>query len=282
MRNPIVALLTVVGTILVLGGCVVEDDEGERHVSLSAECSWYAGVECEAACQEFSYHLACEGEINVACAPTCSEFEISVDCSANCQASCEASCEANPGSFSCEGYCQGNCEGSCKAECEAHDNTAACQGECAGFCQGECSIGCEGEPPQFSCSGSCGASCEGQCTAEANIDCHFCDVDIYLECSHDLKIDCDLGCDAEGVFECDGEFIDRGDIEDAIAHIKAHMPEVQITAEGEAGCYGNTCEARGSCEAQCVAAGGAGGATRPGLVLLLAGLAALFAVRRRR
>jgi MYXO-CTERM domain-containing protein len=282
MKKTMLLLVALALPGLALTGCVIENEDGENEVSLSAECTWYAGVECEAACEDFEYHLECEGEMDVECAPECDEFEVDVECTASCQGSCEAECEVDPGSFSCEGYCQGECGANCEAECSAHDNVAACQAECSAFCEGECEFGCEGEPAEVECSGSCSASCDGECTAEANIDCHFCDVDVYVECSQEATIDCQGGCDADGVFECDGEFIDKGDVEDAIAYIESNMPDVEITAEGDASCQGNSCEARGSCEMQCVAAGGDSGPVPAGLALLLAGLAAVFVLGRRR
>lgn len=278
-----------IGTTLALAatlaaGCVVEDGEGEGEVVLSAECSWYGGVECQAACEDFEYHLACEGEMNAECAPECSEFEIEAGCTGSCEADCEADCSVDPGSFSCEGYCEAECGANCEAECEAHDNSAACQAECGAYCQGECELGCEAEPPDVDCSGSCEASCQGECTAEANIDCHFCDVDVYVDCSQEMNLDCQAGCDAEGVYECNGEFIDKGDVEAAIDYIESYMPDVEVTAEGDAECSGNACEAEGSCEMQCVAAGGPGSSSRGALSLLAVAAigALLLCVRRRR
>ena len=65
---------------------------------------------------------------------------------------------------------------------------------------------------------------------------------------------CSGYCDADGFMECNGEFIDKQDVEEAIAWVEAHL-NIDIDYEGEAsgGCEGNTCEgeASGSASATC-------------------------------
>jgi hypothetical protein len=91
---------------------------------------------------------------------------------------------------------------------------------------------------------------------------------------------CKIACQDDGVLECNGEFIDKKDLEAAVAWVKSNLPDVEVTFEGDAECQGNACYAEGSCEASCVSAPSRGiGAGAALLFVLAAGLLAVF--RRR-
>jgi len=276
-----VMLAAASGVLAALVGCVVENDDGsEGQVVISAECNWYGGVECEVACTDFSFDLACEGEVEIECEPECESFEIDVECSGSCFADCGAECEYEPGEFDCEAYCEGECSANCEGECSASSDEAYCEGECQSYCEGHCSASCDIEAPDLDCDAWCDASCEGECSAEADIDCHLCDVEANLDCSADLEIDCQAGCDADGVLECNGEFIDRQDLESAIDWVRDNMT-AEVTFEGDAECAGNACSAEGSCAFECAAARTDGKGAAAGLGLFLLGIASFFLVRRR-
>jgi MYXO-CTERM domain-containing protein len=244
-----------------LAGCEIENEDGEtEQVVISAECNWYGGVECDLQCDSFEFWVSCEGEMDVECDPNCDELEFSVECSASCEADCGLECTGDWSVTDCELYCQGDCEASCEGECSASADEAECAGHCDGYCEGHCHAGCEIEAPD--CDGWCEASCEGECSAEANIDCHG-------------------GCDSDGVLECNGEFIDRKDLEAAVDWVRAHM-DAEITFEGDAECYGNTCSAEGSCAFECAVGSTGRGANALGTGLFVLLLGAILVIRRRR
>ncbi len=263
-----------------LAGCEIENEDGEtEQVVISAECNWYGGVECDLQCDSFEFWVSCEGEMDIDCDPHCDEFDLSVECSASCEADCGLECTGDWSVTDCELYCQGDCSASCEAECSASADEAECAGHCEGYCEGHCHAGCEIEAPD--CDGWCEASCEGECTAEANIDCHLCNVDVYVDCEGDMNIDCHGGCDSDGVLECNGEFIDRKDLEAAVDWVKAHMT-AEVTFEGDAECYGNTCSAEGSCAFECAVGSTGRGANALGTGLFVLLLGAVLVIRRKR
>ncbi len=283
MRNILIfsTLFAASWLLVPLGGCVVENEDGDgEQVVISAECNWYGGVECELACDDFEFWVSCEGEMDIECDPHCDQFEIEAGCSASCEGGCYADCEVDPGTFDCEAYCSGNCEANCEGECSASGNEAECSGHCDSYCEGECSASCDVELPELDCEAGCEASCEGECYAEANIDCHLCNVDVYLNCESEMNINCHGGCDADGVLECNGEFIDRKDLDAAIDWVRDNMT-AEVSFEGDAECHGNSCSAEGSCEFKCAvgSTGGKGAAT--GIVLFLLGALSFVFTRRR-
>jgi hypothetical protein len=241
-----------------LSGCVTNssdtDGDGQEEVTISAECSWYAGATCEAECDGFDFWASCEGEFDVQCAPECDEFEIDVDCTDTCEADCTTTC-TDPGSFDCEGYCSGDCNASCEADCAAQasgsEAQADCTAHCGAYCEGECSASCDIELPD--CETACSASCEGECTADANFDCHLCDVNIYATCEAEMDLDCHGGCDVDGVLECEGDYITKDDLESAVQWVEDNT-SFEITYEGSADCEGNSCSAEGSATITCAAA----------------------------
>jgi hypothetical protein len=255
MTSIMAALAAVFG--FALSGCIQQtdsDNDGEEEIIISEECTWYAGVTCEVECDDFDFWASCEGEFDIDCDPHCDEFDVSVDCTGSCEASCSAEC-TDPGSFDCEAYCNTDCSASCSAECTASASSAeaqaACEGHCSGYCEGKCGASCDVEMPD--CTAACSASCHGECDAEANIDCHLCDAEVYVSCEGEMNLDCEGGCDADGVLECNGEFISSDDLETAIAWVEANMT-AEVTYEGSADCSGNSCEAEGSASIQCASA----------------------------
>jgi len=105
------------------------------------------------------------------------------------------------------------------------------------------------------------------------------DFDCYLECQIESPIECEGACDADGFLECNGEFIDRQDLETAIEWVRDNMT-AEVTFEGDAECQGNTCSAEGSAAIEC-AVGQVGGKGAPAGALLLLAAVSLLAIRRR-
>jgi hypothetical protein len=267
MRKLIIPLLGLAFVAVAPIGCYIEGEDGEgEKVEISAECNWYYGVECELACETTEFHFecqaGCEGEFDL---PQCQ-----YDCEANCQA---LECDVDPGGFSCEGYCGAQCGANCSGQCETAEDSVACQAECEAFCEAECDIDCDYDPTEIDCEGGCQAACEGGCEG-GNID-----IDCYVDCDANMPIECQGGCQDEGFLECDGQFIDKKDLEAAIAWVEANMT-AEVTFEGDAECAGNRCYAEGSCEASCVSAPRRGLGLGSALVLLLA--AGLIVAFRRR
>lgn len=268
MRKLIIPMLGLALVAAAPLGCYIEGEDGEgEQVEISAECTWYVGVECEAACETTDFHFSCDGECN-------GEIDLP-SCQAECQAECEAlECEVDPGSFECEGYCQAECGANCAGQCETAEDSVACEGHCEAFCESECDIDCDYDPTEVSCEGGCEASCSGGCEG-GNID-----IDCYIDCDFNSPIECEGYCDSDGFLECDGQFIEKKDLEAAIQWVKDNMPEAQITFEGDAECQGNKCYAEGSCEASCISAPRRGLGLGSALALLLAA-SLVLAFRRR-
>jgi hypothetical protein len=256
-----------------LAGCTQQDTngDGQQEVVISAECSWQVGADCTLACDDFDFWFACEGDFEAECAPECDEFTLDVSCTGGCEASCSAEC-TDPGSFDCQGYCEGDCGANCEADCEASagdgEAQAECSAHCDAFCEGNCSASCDIDLPD--CTAACQASCEGECTADANFDCHLCDVDVYATCEGEMNLDCEGGCDVDGVLECNGEFISKEDLESAVAWVEENMT-AEVTYDGSADCSGNSCSAEGSASITCAAAA-PGRESAGGLLTLLASL----------
>ena len=111
----------------------------------------------------------------------------------------------------------------------------------------------------------------------------------HAHCEGNLEGGCEAECEEfNGVLECNGEYVDHGGhAEECIDSINAFIEShVQIHAEGsaDAECEGNECtaeaEGKASCECGKIARSGADN-TLAGLGLL-AGLAGLLGLRRRR
>jgi hypothetical protein len=253
--GTICAGLVSAGALAVVG-CVAQDSDGDgqEEVSISAECSWYAGATCEAECDGFDFWASCEGQFDVTCDPECDQFDVDIECSGSCEADCATTC-TDPGSFDCEGYCSVDCNASCEAECAASasgsEAQAECTGHCGAYCEGKCGVSCDVELPD--CTTACSASCEGECSAEANIDCHLCDAEVYVDCEANMDLDCHGGCDVDGVLECDGDYITRDDLEAAVQWVEDNT-DFEITYDGSASCEGNSCEAEGTATFTCDAA----------------------------
>jgi hypothetical protein len=105
-------------------------------------------------------------------------------------------------------------------------------------------------------------------------------VDAHVECGARLSADCDIGCEQEGVLECNGEFIDRKDLDAAVAWVKENIT-VEVDFEGDAECHGNSCSAEGSCEVKC-AVGAPGKSSPLSLFVILSVVSMLFFLNRRR
>jgi len=269
----------IIGFLVIIAGaagCVQEDNDGdgEEEIIISEECTWYAGVTCEAECDELDFWFSCEGEFDLECDPHCDEFDIDVACSVDCEASCSADCELDPGSFDCSAHCEGECGANCEADCAASagdgEAQAECSARCGAYCEGHCSAYCDVDLPELDCDAQCSASCDGECKADANIDCHLCNVNVYAECEGEMNADCHGGCDADGMYECNGEFISSDDLESAIDWVKANT-DFEVTYEGSADCSGNECEASGSVSFNCAAAA-PGRVASSGLLAVIADL----------
>ncbi len=264
------AIVAGMFVFIFFSGAVSRASDEKADIELSAECTWHAGIECKASCEDLSFYAGCEGEWSADCSmKDCSGVEFEASCKGSCEADCSASCEVDPGSFdcsaecegSCSAECTGSCESSCSADCEADSSSASCkadckascEGSCTASCSGKCSASCQGTPPSADCDGKCEASCEGSCQAKAEVNCDIdCRSEAWIDCEAGLSAKCTAGCDADGYLECNGSFIDKEDLEAAIAWVDAHF---DLTYEGGASgeCSGNQCEAEahGSAEVSC-------------------------------
>ena len=61
MRKLIIPMLGLAFIIAAPIGCYIEDGEGGgEQVEISAECEWYFGAECVAACNTTDFHFECD------------------------------------------------------------------------------------------------------------------------------------------------------------------------------------------------------------------------------
>jgi MYXO-CTERM domain-containing protein len=273
------------------------------QTSLSAECTYSGGVDCNAACDVAGYGFKCGIDADVECKaklPTECQANVDVSCNVSCEADCSAKCKVDPPKFSCAAECEARVTAECSAqvdaecngECSAAADQAKCKGDChaklSGRCQGgvagSCEAECKGQPGSVDCTGQCKASCKGSCDASVKVKCNGylkCQADVNASCESDLKVQCTGGCTTNGgVLVCNQNFITQGTIDDVEAYLQGHG---YANGSASASCSGNTCEAAAEGEAgfHC-STSSASTSPLTGCVAALGGLAILGMVRRRR
>lgn len=227
-------------------------DCGDISLEAQAECTVVPPTAgCEVMCTPISVRAACSAKLAASCEASCDQLP-SVACSGRCVADCTGQCTVDPGKFDCEAACRGDCNGQCEAKCQANSDKAGCMAECSGACGVSCRSSCDVNLPSADCEGKCEAGCEGSCKVDTNFDCQAsCQSKGYAKCEADVQGSCKARCKAEeGALFCDGQFVDNGDnLDMCIAALKAAFnARVTVTAEseGESGCDGGTCEAKGA------------------------------------
>jgi hypothetical protein len=227
-------------------------DCGDISLEANAECTVIPpSATCQAMCTPISVRAACSAQLAADCEAGCDKLP-SVDCSGRCVAECTGDCTVDPGKFDCEGACRVDCNGQCAAKCKADSDSAGCMAQCEGACGVSCRGSCDVAPPSASCDAKCEAGCEGSCKVDTNIDCQLeCQTKGYAKCEADIQGSCKARCKAdEGALFCDGQFVDNGDnLQMCIDALKAAFNAkvtVRAESEGESGCDGGTCGARGA------------------------------------
>ena len=249
-------------------------------MSAEAECTVEVEGGCVAKCTPVNVTAACAADLKLGCDGMCTG-SASAECTGSCSADCMAECEVQPAEFNCQASCQADCSADCSGRCAGDSDGAKCEASCKATCTGDCDASCSVTPAEADCSAKCDARCEGSCKAEANIDCQVeCQADGYVDCEAEVTGGCKTRCEQpEGALFCDGQYVDAGNnLEQCIAALKALL-DIEVYAEGNAECSGNTCTAEGVAGCSC-SADGPGDLGLAGMLGL--GFVVVGATRRRR
>lgn len=229
---------------------------GDINLEAQADCTVEPpSASCQVKCTPISVRAACSAYLAASCEASCDKLP-SVECSGRCVAECTGECKVDPGKFDCEAACRADCDGQCEGQCSASSDKASCMAQCSGSCGVSCRSSCDVDLPDADCNAKCEAGCEGSCKVDTNFDCQAdCQAKGYAKCQAEIQGECKARCESdEGALFCDGQFVDNGDkLDECITALKAAFNakvSIKATSEGESGCDGGTCEARGSAKAK--------------------------------
>ena len=247
---------------------------------------------------EVEFKKACATKLYETCTKTECTFKAETTCQDPCTEMCQEMCDRGA-DINCQHNCFGECVGACDEQCADADDRDTCTASCEATCDGECDAKCEGVDGD--CYYHCAECCHGSCSAEANLDCQTeCQQHEFESCSYDLQADCEASCDGDGALFCDGEFVVSGSSNLAACAEALHERgllnfDLQVTGDVDVNAVADlgastimidTSSNRPTTQSsQPTKAGGCrtspGGIPEPSSALLLVGLAALLARRRR-
>lgn len=262
---------------------------GNIDIDVNARCKVSIDAPCTVQCTPLSFDVQCAAKLEVGCEAICNKPP-EVSCTDNCQGGCETECNVNPGTFDCEGSCTGDCQGTCTGKCSAASDGASCEAACKASCSADCHASCTGTPPTADCAGQCQLKCQGSCTADLNMDCQtMCQVGGFADCQTNLMGGCTAAChDPKGALFCDGQFIDVGNqLSDCITALDDYLKEhVDVSATASGSCTSNSsgseCSGEASATASCHCSTPSSGDRSNTAPLVIAGLAGIMVLSRRR
>jgi MYXO-CTERM domain-containing protein len=129
-------------------------------------------------------------------------------------------------------------------------------------------------PATATCETKCGTCCGTSCKVQRNVEC---DVSCVGDCTGSVKGGCDARCsEVKGALFCDGQFVDSGDVQACVDHLRSLGSNVNTDSWTAMGSASGSVNGK---SVSCAAAPGTKGAP----VTALAGLAVLsfLALRRR-
>lgn len=207
----------------------VEECGNIRFDELS-NCELRVTAECSAGCSELGiYKTACATKLVPVCKTECS-LSAEATCTDGCTTQCSTDC-ANGVIVICSHNCFVECTTERDAKCSGAADVAQCAATWDANCDSECDAQCvtvDGD-----CYQHCIECCGGSCTAGANMDCQTtCQDEIFEDCEHEFRANCDASCSGDGALFCDGTYVISGS--QVPACVKALLAQgVSVKAEAE-------------------------------------------------
>jgi hypothetical protein len=196
-------------------------------------CEIKGHVECDANCSKLGiYETACATRLQKVCRQDCTLLA-NPTCTDSCTVSCKQECDRGV-SITCSHNCFKECVGSCEVSCPDGQDTQ-CKASCQATCDGECDVKCA-PVVDAPCYTHCIECCGGSCTAQANMSCQTtCQEQEFKTCEHELQVDCQGSCSADGALFCDGKYVLSGsDVGPCVrALIARGIPPVDLRVSGK-------------------------------------------------
>jgi hypothetical protein len=171
-------------------------------------CEVRVTAECSASCSELGiYKTACATKLVPVCKTECT-LSAMPTCSDTCTVQCKQDCD-NGVNVICAMNCFKECTTTRDASCSGKPDAAQCQATWDANCDSECDAQCV--TVEGNCYQHCIECCDGSCTADANMDCQeTCQNEVFEDCEHEFRANCDASCSGDGALFCDGRFIIAG------------------------------------------------------------------------
>ncbi|WP_438026952.1 hypothetical protein [Sorangium sp. So ce233] len=207
----------------------VEECGNIRFDGLS-NCKVRVSAECAASCTELGiYKTACATKLVPVCKSECT-LSATPTCTDDCTTQCKTDCD-NGVNVICSHNCFAECTTTRDAECVGATDAAQCAATWDANCDVECDAQCV--TVDGGCYQHCVECCGGSCTADANMDCQTtCQDEIFEECEHEFRANCDASCSGDGALFCDGKYIISGSqIPACVNALLEQGIEVEVKAE---------------------------------------------------
>ncbi|AUX28661.1 hypothetical protein SOCE836_007420 [Sorangium cellulosum] len=173
-----------------------------------SDCEVRVTAECKASCSELGiYKTACATKLVPVCKTECS-LSAEATCTDSCTTQCQTDCDRGVNVI-----CSHNCFVECTTERDAECAAAADPGRCSATWDANCDSECDAQcvTVDGGCYQHCIECCGGSCTADANMDCQTtCQDEIFEECEHEFRANCDASCSGDGALFCGGRYIISG------------------------------------------------------------------------
>lgn len=206
------------------------DECGNIRFDGLGNCEVRVTAECTAGCNEFGiYKTACATKLVPVCKTECT-LSAMPTCTDGCTTQCKSDCDKGINVI-CSHNCFAECTTTRDAKCAASADGAQCAATWDANCDAECDAQCVTVDGQ--CYEHCIECCNGSCTADANMDCQTtCQDEVFEDCEHEFRVDCDASCSGDGALFCDGKYILSGSQIPACIQALAAQG-ITVKAEGE-------------------------------------------------
>ncbi|WP_437636169.1 hypothetical protein [Sorangium sp. So ce854] len=209
----------------------VEECGNIRFDGLS-NCEVRVTAECSAGCSELGiYKTACATKLVPVCKTECT-LSAEATCTDNCTTQCKTDCDRGVNVI-CSHNCFAECTTTRDAECAGATDASQCAATWDANCDAECDAQCV--TVDGGCYQHCIECCGGSCTADANMDCQTtCQDEIFEDCEHEFRANCNASCSGDGALFCDGKYIISGSqIPACVNALLAQGISVEAEVKGE-------------------------------------------------
>jgi hypothetical protein len=193
-----------------------------------SNCEVRVTADCNVSCSELGiYETACATKLVPVCKSECT-LSATPTCTDSCTTQCKSDCD-NGINVICSHNCFAECTAGRDVKCAASAEGAQCAATWDANCDAECGAKCV--TVDGGCYQHCVECCHGSCTADANMECQTtCQNEVFKDCEHEFRANCDASCTGDGALFCNGEYIIAGS--QISACVKALAAQgIQVKAE---------------------------------------------------